>query len=365
LNTLNPVNISWLMTPLHDWGTHYLGFYFFQTEPWHFPLGEVQNYNHPLGTNVGFTDSIPLFAIFFKIFSFILPEDFQYFGIWLLLCHLLTAWYTIKLCRLFKLNDLTCFIAVLLVAANPVLVFRGLHPALCSHWLFIASIYLYFLPKSTNARFILNYQLVLLLLSASINPYICMMVFGFTVIIAYKLCFIEKRIRVKRFFIYEIASLFGIFLVWVIIGLVNFKGEDLAVTGAYGLYSLNLNALFNPDVFSSFIPQLKRISWHQYEGFMYLGIGMFILVAVSLIYGIIKIIRTKTQNKRFKTNDTNIYPLLILSIVFTIFAITHIISYNDRIIAKFPLSSSFMKIGEIFRASARFFWIPYYLMLLL
>ena len=77
--TLNPYNIDWLMSALHDWGTHYLGWHFFKNEPWQFPLGNISNYFAPLGTNVGFTDSIPLLAIFFKLFSAILPENFQYF----------------------------------------------------------------------------------------------------------------------------------------------------------------------------------------------------------------------------------------------------------------------------------------------
>jgi len=82
---LVPTNVNWLMTVRQDWGTHYLGWFFYRNEPWHFPLGGVSGYYYPLGTNVGFTDSIPLMAIFFKIFSPILPADFQYFGIWFLL----------------------------------------------------------------------------------------------------------------------------------------------------------------------------------------------------------------------------------------------------------------------------------------
>src|SRR3954462_10516515 len=97
LQLLPPTNISWMLTVLHDWGAHYTGRSFFRQEPWHFPLGAIHNYFYPVGTNVGMTDSIPLFALFFKLFSPLLPEDFQYFGIWLFLCHLLTAYYTILL----------------------------------------------------------------------------------------------------------------------------------------------------------------------------------------------------------------------------------------------------------------------------
>jgi hypothetical protein len=93
LSALQPSNVSWLMTVRHDWGTHYLGWAFYKNEPWQFPLGKVDGYNFPVGTNVGYTDSIPLLAIFFKVFAPLLSSDFQYFGIWLFLCHLLAAYF--------------------------------------------------------------------------------------------------------------------------------------------------------------------------------------------------------------------------------------------------------------------------------
>ena len=38
-----------------------------------------------------------------QIFSFLLPEDFQYFGIWLLSCLFLNAFYATKIFKLFKI----------------------------------------------------------------------------------------------------------------------------------------------------------------------------------------------------------------------------------------------------------------------
>ena len=70
---LNPSNINWLLSAYHDWGTHYLGWAYFQNEPWQFPLGHIENYNYPAGSNVGYTDSITLLALFFKLISFFLP----------------------------------------------------------------------------------------------------------------------------------------------------------------------------------------------------------------------------------------------------------------------------------------------------
>jgi hypothetical protein len=67
-----------------DNGTNFLGWHFFRTEAWHFPLGVIKKYHYPSGTDVVFTGSIPLLAISFKLFNDFLPKTFQYIGLWLL-----------------------------------------------------------------------------------------------------------------------------------------------------------------------------------------------------------------------------------------------------------------------------------------
>ncbi|WP_459065015.1 DUF6311 domain-containing protein [Flavitalea flava] len=370
LHILVPSNVSWLMEAMHDWGTHYLGWFFYRNEPWHFPLGHITGYYYPIGTNVGFTDSIPLLAIFFKLFSPVLSADFQYFGLWLFSCHALAAWFTIRLFRLFHVGDLYTFIAVLFVVANPVLVYRGLHPALCAHWLLIGSIYFYFLDPSTGkVSRILRSQFILLFLSALINPYLCFMVLGFSIIIPLKLCFFDKKLGRKIFFLYLSASLVCLLVSWYIIGMITFgKKEDLGVQGGFGLYSLNLNSLYNSTGWSSIFSGLKQVSWHQYEGFMYLGAGMFLLLFLLLVYGIKYGISENHNRHPFRNrlilNNTQLVPLLILVLLYTLFSVTHIISINDKVLLKIPIPDAIIKAGEIFRASSRFFWVPFYLIVL-
>ncbi len=370
LKIILPSNVSWLMTAMHDWGAHYLGWLFYRQEPWHFPIGDVHGYFYPIGTNVGYTDSIPLLAIFFKLLKGILPGDFQYFGIWLFACHLLAAYYTVLLCRLFKVNYLLSFIAVIFIVANPVLIYRGMHPALCAHWLLIASVYLYFLhPTQVKPSKILLRQFILLLISALVNPYLCFMVLGFSIIIVIKLCYIQKAISRKHFFAYLGGSLVSLLLCWWLIGLISFnKKEDMGVQGGYGLYGLNLNSLHNPFGFSSVLPSMKHVTAHQYEGFMYLGLGIILLLAILIGYLVYRRMDKKKDGnemtkRRLVFNNTNPWPLLILVIVYTLFSVTHVVTFNDHVLFKLPIPSFIVKLGEIFRASARFFWPVYYLIL--
>lgn len=365
LSSLLPADINWLMTARHDWGTHYLGWAFYKNEPWHFPLGRVDGYNYPVGTNVGYTDSIPLLAIFFKVFAPFLSSDFQYFGIWLFSCHLLAAYYTVLLCRLFKVNDLVTLAAAIFIAANPVLLYRGMHPALCAQWMLLAGIYFYFLDrKTTDAKKILRKQLIVLSLSALINPYLCWMVIGFSFAIAIKLFFYKKWINWKYLVGYLLISLFSVWLLWFLTGMVTLgKKETFWVNGAYGLYGMNLNSLYNGVGYSTWLPELKRVSLHQYEGFMYLGAGMLALVLILIGYCLYRLVTRKPAEKRTIIGASNI-PLLVLVIVYTIFSTTLVFTFNDHVILRIPAPGFFIQLEEIFRASARFFWAPYYLILL-
>ena len=67
---LDPGEIGWLSH--WDWPVHVFGWHFFRTEAWHWPPGLVQTYNAPVGTSIGFTDSIPIAAFALKPFSGVL-----------------------------------------------------------------------------------------------------------------------------------------------------------------------------------------------------------------------------------------------------------------------------------------------------
>ena len=131
----NPSNISWLFEARLDWSTHYLGWGFFRDAPWQFPLGTINDYYYPIGTNIGFTDSIPLVAILLKSISFLLPENFQYFGMWLFLCMYLNGYYSLKIFEYFKINKIVSYALVVFILINPVFIFRQVHPSYCAHWL--------------------------------------------------------------------------------------------------------------------------------------------------------------------------------------------------------------------------------------
>ncbi|MCW4469150.1 DUF6311 domain-containing protein [Flavobacterium sp. MFBS3-15] len=353
---VNPANTGWLMDARHDWGTHYLGWAFYRGEGWTFPLGNIESYCYPAGTNVGFTDSIPLLAVFFKLFSFALPENFQYFGMWLLFCHLAAAHYTLKIFSLYKLKGIYGIIAVLFIAYNPIIYYRMLHPALCAHWLIIASFYYYLRPANADNVYSINKgQISIILLSSLINPYMWLMVLGFGIILPLKHWKFDRLIPLKKFISYAAVSVLGSLVLWFIIGMIGFNGEtNLAVKNGYGLYAFNLNCFFNGGGFSRFLPELPWVSPMQYEGYLYLGMGLIILIVLVAIY----LIATRRLMTVLRRKD--LLPLYLLVAAVTLFAITNKVTYGDKVLFEVPLPDFLLKLGGTFRASGRFIWILYY-----
>jgi len=357
-----PSNINWLMSVYHDWGQHYLGWAYFQNEPWHFPIGKIENYNFPEGTNIGFTDSIPLLAIFFKSISFLLPETFQYFGIWFLSCHLLMGYFTFKLLNLFTNNYALIILSVLLISFNPVLMYRGIHPALCAQWLLVASIYFYLLtPSKKNVDLINKKQLILLLVSALINPYLFLMVFGFNLILTFKNYFFDKVISFKKMLAYNAIGVALVLFSWYIIGMITFSGnKNIEVVSSYGLYGLNLNSFFNSSGWSSFFIALDSYNVRQYEGYAYLGLGLMIFLSLSFLFFIFLVIKNKVEIKKYY----KFYPFLILLIAYLLFAISNKVTFHQTLLFEYQLPGIIIKLGNIFRASGRFVWIFYYTIIL-
>ena len=74
---IDPSNIEWLF--LGDLPQAQLGWEFFRDDYWRFPFGSNPNYGIYFGGSIVFSDSIPIFAILFKLINFLLPENFQYF----------------------------------------------------------------------------------------------------------------------------------------------------------------------------------------------------------------------------------------------------------------------------------------------
>ena len=81
---LQPTNIAWLQNT--DAVSQYLAWKFFAHAPWGIPFGANPEYGLEFSSSIFYTDLISLFALPFKLAGVLRDGEFQYFGIWLLVC---------------------------------------------------------------------------------------------------------------------------------------------------------------------------------------------------------------------------------------------------------------------------------------
>lgn len=142
IRIINPFYVDWLMGR-GDLSQHYLGWEFYRRDIWHFPIGLTEKLAYPIKTSVIFTDSIPLLAVIFKLFRKILPEYFQYFGIWGLLSFGLQGYFSTKIFNALRVNRYITFIGNLFIIVSPILLYRMfMHTSLAAHWLILCCFYL-------------------------------------------------------------------------------------------------------------------------------------------------------------------------------------------------------------------------------
>ncbi|HUI94069.1 MAG TPA: DUF6311 domain-containing protein [Chitinivibrionales bacterium] len=341
---LNPLFIEWTLR--QDAATHFLGWHFFRTEPWHFPLGIVQSLNYPQGTSVVFTDSIPLIAFLLKPFSPFLPAHFQYHGIWLLLSYMLQGifgWYLVS--RFIK-NRYIAFVGTLFFIMSPVLVQRAeLHESLTAHWILLAALYLYFDPDTLHTRIKWG---VLFFAASMIHFY-----FLFMIVLLYSGYFLRNSLESDGRHRASIFS-FSVISAFMLCGAMWIEGYFIigikeASASGFGYYSMNLLAPLNPMPFTSFLffNALPSATLGQYEGFNYLGLGLILLGVTSGIAGL---------RHKYIVKKSNAVPLALTCLILFLLSISNAITFANHELLHLRLPQLVYEKLGIIRASGRMFW---------
>lgn len=366
---LDVTNDAWIMAGYDedDLTQHYAGWVQFRTSEWSFPLGMIGDMAEGTGTMLSFTDSIPLLAIFFKLFDFMLPETFQYFGWYNLLCFVLQAIAGYQLVRRKSDSTMFCYMGTLLFLFSPILWERAFrHSALASHWFVLFALLIYL--KSREARrngeqsFPKSY-IVLNVLTVLIHPYFLPMVMIFTALTVWE-NIIEFRSYLKNAAFFIVNAITAFVSGWFI-GALGWGVESSRF--GYGYFSMNLNAPVNPKSlggydWSVFLPELPQMSGN-YDGFNYLGMGILLLLLPASILAVRKVYNRTLHNNVEKRQwiRTNIWFLLAM-LFMTVFAVSNVVSCNDREFLSIPLPYRIYELCGIFRASGRMFYPVYYVL---
>ena len=347
---LDPTNIGWVLRG--DWGGHYGGWEMYRRAPWSWPLGATPTLMYPLGTSVVYTDSLPLVAMLLKPVSPLLPASFQYVGFWFALCCVLQGAFGALLASARSKSLSVIFLTASFFLFAPVFIQRTNHITLMSHWLLLAAIWLYFRPSPFRGLRAEAWPWWLLAAIAALTtPYFVAMIFAIHAAYWCRRVYIDRERSLMQWIVVSGIAIALTFLLWLISGglMIGFASNAGGVP--YGVFSFNLLGFFNADGFSRIIPKIA-IGKGQYEGFAYLGLGIFVLLATAAIRTL-RLSRGHAWRKH--------WPLIAAAIATFLFAASSVLLAGPHVILDWPIDTPLL---ATFRSSGRFIWIAYYLIVL-
>jgi len=352
-NFINPLNSDWLY--LGDFSPAQLGWKFFKNDVWRFPIGSNPNFGMYFDGSIIFSDSIPIFAIFFKIIRIFLPENFQYFSLWVLLCIYLQFFFAFKIIFKFTKNLNYSLIGGLFFIFSTIFLNRsGIHLSLMGQWILLSGIYIETINDKNKNK--LLYQILNIVLSTVIHFY-------FTIILILFYVFgkifdlFKKKIKLINIIKETIILIIPTLTVMYIVGYFTI-GLDDGLGWGYGYYNFNLNSFFNPagrNLFESFnwsqFLEPRKYQNGEHEGFSYLGITGLLFLILFFV------------NFLFKKYLIvfNRYKILTISLLFLVLATSNNINFGENNIFLVPINNLFYALLSSMRASGRLIWPVYYL----
>lgn len=364
--TLPPSNIQWIINSGEaDLTTHYSAWTMYRNSAWTFPLGYCQKLLWPSGKTITYADTIPIISIVFKIFRNFLPNPLQYFGLWILFCFGMQSLFGYKIVALFTNSIFSAVCASLLFVMFPPMINRAFdHCALTAHWIILVGLYLYI--KSIREKELNKLFILLTTSSIGVHPYFIPFTFFF--VAAYLLSVWDKNSLTQLWDGLKIACicLFSTLLFGFIIG--AFYGKNYSasidVGWRYGdlVNSTNLNTWINPHNafgrWSVFLKEWPEIA-SQTGGFSYLGLGVLILLSISLILTF----KSKNYASKWKRKLYVHKGIVIMSVIFIVYAVGPLITFGDNIILEIPFPEKLKSLCSVFRAGGRFLWVVDYIVI--
>lgn len=401
---LNPVYDAWLFNTDIDLKQHYIGFCHYRMSDWLFPLGLIDTLSYPTSMSVIYTDSIPLFALVFKLFRNFLPVHFQYFGMFGLMSFMLMGGLSSVLIfsfidgtgKLFSedsdgripfINTNLPYVLSLIASAVYILSFTVLqrmfyHTALSAQWIIILALYIWMERRTYSRKKTLIIYSFMGLLCVGIHTYYVPMVGSILLAASVeKIVLLIRRKRpdsinnknetvkdnegdtpdIKSIVIQEIVNLLGFcatgLLTLFVFG--AFNGPSGGYGEGLGSFTSNLNTFINPVYGSIIIKPMKLYYDFQYEGYGYLGIGVFMLTVAVIVY-LVKNIRTVGVKMYFKSHIRAVIFLALLAVDFML-AVLPMVTFGEKKLFGVPLPSFIRNAAGIFRSNGRFIWVPVYL----
>lgn len=359
-NVINPTYVDWIYAGHVDLHQAYTGWYYFRQASWNFPLGTFNELTYPNSTSLFATDSIPLFAIFLKLLSPFLPQNFQYFGIYTIICYMLQSFFGMLLARKYTerniLGDIIAILSGSIFCLVPVLILLSFwHSTLVCHWLVLACFVLIIYQSEISLRKRTLYYAIIGFISAAIHPHIMVICGIIALVHCIYLCAITKNPKnMFPIFTFSICSLIVLYFIGM------FSTNQIYSNTNLFLNSFNLNGFFNSHGNMRFFNYKAFVPW-QYEGYSYFGLGIIGLIFISFFRIFGNIIKRTSSVFKYKKE---IFASTILIAISVLLALSPRITFSDNILYEFSLPDFIIDFWSIFRSTGRFIWIAEYTILI-
>lgn len=354
----NPAHVGWLQHS--DLAQSYYGWAFYRRDPMTLPFGANPSYGIDFHSSVYYSDSIPLVAMLLKPFAALLPEPFQYFGIWLLLCFVLQAFFAqLVLGTVIESAPTRAIASILFVLAPPLLLRLGGHMALVGQWAILAALYLYLRPGEKHQRTLWT---LLVPVSIVVHAYIFFMVGAIWFADVVRRWYSTAADTTSAEPLRRRVLLIEVIQVPLVTAAVAwFAGFFMVASGGwkaegFGIYKMNLLSVIDGAGWSSFGLNFPMAPG-EYEGFNYLGAGAIALCVFAVAA------RLRWRQPAFARHT--LWPLMVACTAFTLLAITNHVGFGTHswilpLPAKIQQKLSHLSI----QSTGRLFWVPYYLILI-
>jgi len=328
-----------------------VGWEFYRISPSMEPITRIANMYPDSGFYILQTDSIPWVSVLAKTIAnrFEIQKPFHFIGIWLIFCWVMQGIYAGLIGQFLKLSRSGKWLLIFLFIFSPELLFRFGHFSLMAHWILLASLYevlrLSLGEKISSVRVL--YLIFLVTISFGIHPYL----FAITApILGFLIVFNDtKKLRKISeltflcFLVYTSMTILGVSAVK------NPRGTD------FGACNTDLLGIFNSFGSSLFVPELRHF-WCQPEGFTYFGLAFLILLIIfrKALKEFLKLAWRAKPAKYF----------LILCGLYIMYSLASPIRFGGNPIFYISIYSLLEPLPSIFRASGRWIWPFFYLILI-
>ena len=393
---------AWLFNWDIDLKQHYVGWCHFRNNRWQFPVGMIDTLSVPYSMSVVYTDSIPLFAIIFKLFRDILPAHFQYFGLYGLISFGLMGALSTILVRRFTRNKLLCVASSLFFIMSFTVLHRMYyHTALASQWIIILALIIWLYREEDES-----------VVSASKKwgtmAFLCVVIHSYFVAMTGMILLadtVEKTIleirrlrkslskvnadssEKKRNYLLIFAitlknliplEIFCVVTIVTLYILGGFSGAGSVSAGGIGVFGANMNTYINPDSMGRILKTMPYATTFQYEGFGYLGAGILLVYICILIRFFTGFVKEKTDSENNLNNNWKCYIkrfivaltlrrkiVILLCVVSFLAAVFPLFSLNEKVLFSIPLPKALNSLFGIFRSNGRFIWVSMYVLMLI